>query len=192
MAEQCPAKQHWANTRSVSWIAHYKCDSLFRPNSKLLLWFLLYSKWNQKLNSDIYLEDRDFKPALKSMLNTVQRSLRMKVLWRQTHGAPRSRSERLKLVKMREYSNGMKIINIHETSVCVHKGKSNLAIIRGWRESERKMAHWPFPDGIAFNPYYRVLLGTFRLEKSDKSGWMPQSICISMLTLTKKDTSALK
>jgi len=34
----------------------------------------------------------------------------------------------------------------------------------------RKMANWPFLDGIAFNPYYRVLQGTGRLERSDKPG----------------------
>ncbi len=79
----------------------------------------------------------------------------------------------LTLFKMRECSNNMKTINIHKTSGCFYKGSeqsSYLATIRGKGEREGKMANWPFPDSIAFNPYYRVLLGTCRLVKSDKSG----------------------
>lgn len=119
------------------------------------------------------MEDRNFKPALESIL-TIQGPFLMSVslaLGRQTHGAVKNRSKQLTLVKMREYSNGMKSFNIHKTSGCFHKGSEGslyLAIIRGKRE--RKMANWPLPDGIAFNPYYGVLLWTRRLEKSDKPG----------------------
>lgn len=94
-------------------------------------------------------------------------------LGRQTHGTLKSRSMWLTVVKLRGYANGRKIISIHKTSGCFHKtseGSSYLAIIRGKRERAREMVNWPFPDGIAFNLYYRVLQGTRRLEKSDKAG----------------------
>lgn len=114
----------------------------------------------------------DFKPALKSMLNTVQESFLIRSdlpLGRQTHGAVKSRSQVVcagqnegifKLTYMRQAAAFIK--EAGEAPIWQSSGRK--------RESEREMANWPFPDGIAFNPYYRVLLGTCRLEKSDKSG----------------------
>ena len=60
------------------------------------------------------------------MLNTVKGPVLKRAdvpLGTKTHGAVKSRSKWLALVKMREYSNGMKSINIHKTNGCFHKGE---------------------------------------------------------------------
>lgn len=57
---------------------------------------------------------------------------------------------------------------------------------------QRKTANWPLPNGIAFNPYYGVLLGTRRLEEADKSDSNATGICISMPLWTKKWSECLE
>lgn len=118
----------------------------FRTSIMTFYWI-----WNKKLNNDIHLEERDFQPPWETMWSMVgwwmyvesKGPLLLTIglsLGGQTHGAVKSRSKWLTQVQMKEYSNGMKIINIHETSGCFHKGSggySYLAIIRGKRsESE--------------------------------------------------------
>ena len=80
-------------------------------------------------------------------------------LWKAA--APISETEKI-------YIKYKKAIKIHTTSNCFHRdGSSYLYIIK--RKWKGKMVNWPFADGIVFNPNYRVLLRTCRLEKSDKS-----------------------
>lgn len=79
----------------------------------------------------------------------------------------------------------------HTGQNAINTGQATAISGNQQRERERKMAVWPFPDGIAFNPYYRVLLGTCRLETSDKLGSNATVNLHLYVFINKKGTRAL-
>lgn len=94
-----------------------------KNNSEQTEWLLTGIGLPGSFKTGMY-EDKDFKQTLKSMFNTVQEAFLVRAglpMGRQTHGAGKSRRKWLTVLKMREYSNGMKTINTHETSSCSRK-----------------------------------------------------------------------